>query len=233
MSTSELEDFNLDNAIRANAKSSLGCSVLVVAVGLYFLVPDLASVARSVLKGDWATGIGAGVAALVIFGFGCLGYSSYGDLNDPRRHEIYTRLAVLGPVDEKAADLEKQVRESGQKIGGFIFTPDYLLQLSSLDLRTYTDLVWIYKKQTKHSVNFIPTGTTYEVVIHLRNGNETTQSGDAVAVDQVLTTLADNCPWIVAGYTEELSKLWSKSQAEFIAQVDARRAQFEASLRPG
>lgn len=102
-----------------------------------------------------------------------------------------------------------------------------------LDLRTYTDLIWIYKKQTKHSVNFIPTGTTYEVVIHLRDGSETTQSAGAEAVDQALATLAQNCPWIVAGYSEELRKLWSKSPNEFIAQVDARRAEFAAAVSAG
>ena len=233
MAVSELANFNLDKTIYANAQGTLGCGVLVVAGGLFLIVPNLAGWVSAVGYGDWGAGILGGVLVLITLGFAWLAFSSYAEMKDPRRHAIYSKLAKLGPVDEKATDLEKQVRENGQKVGDFVFTPDYLLETGSLNLHPYTDLVWIYKKQTKHSINFIPTGTTYEVVIHLRDGQITTQSAAAAVVDQVLAALAQGCPWIAAGYSEELNKLWTKSRQEFVAEVDARRQEYLALSAQG
>jgi|GEM_PF-6374502 len=36
----------------------------------------------------------------------------------------------------------------------------------------YKDIVWVYKKVTNHSTNFIPTGTTEDIVVCLANGQE-------------------------------------------------------------
>lgn len=221
--------FNVESAVRwSSLKGTIGWG-LATGVVMIFLVGGGAELFAGLKQGDGASIVGTLVLGLLFALFGWLAYGSFSTLTNPRSHSIYAKMATLGLVDTIVADLEKQVRESGQKLGSFIFTPKYLVDSSSVALLLYTDLIWIYKKQTRHSVNFIPTGSTYEVIMHTRDGAERTMSASCKVVDQVLQTLAGGCPWIVAGYSDQLKNLWSSSKVDFIAEVDARRQEFEAA----
>ena len=63
------------------------------------------------------------------------------------------------------------------------------------------DLVWVYKKVTKHSVNFIPTGKTYSVVLVGRHRQRIEEQMKEKAVNEMLADLTMRVPWILFGFT--------------------------------
>jgi hypothetical protein len=93
------------------------------------------------------------------------------------------------------------------------------------------DLVWIYKKVTKHSVNFIPTGKTYSVILVGRHKQRTEEQMKDHAVNELLVQLAGKVPWALFGFDQNLDKAWRKDPAGVIRMVDLRRQQ-QAQAKP-
>jgi len=217
-----LRRFNLDSTVRWSVVKSLLVSSAILMFSLTIaiaIVSDMPSGGPS-FSGD--SMFGAAVLALAIIWPGWVALSSFRTMTNPRGHKVFSRMSQRGLLDQMVEEVENQVREGGHKIGSFIFTPNYLIDTTHVAVERYSELVWIYKKQTRHSVNFIPTGSTYEVVIHSNDGAQRMTAGSLKVVDQVLGTLAQNCPWIVTGYSAQLVDLWNRSRGDFVAEVEAR-----------
>ena len=90
------------------------------------------------------------------------------------------------------------------------------------------DLAWIYKKVTKHSVNFIPTGKTYSVILVGRHRQRTEEQMKEKAVNELLADLANRVPWAIFGFNQDLNQAWSKNPQSLIATVDSRYQQFKS-----
>ncbi len=86
-----------------------------------------------------------------------------------------------------------------------------------------SDLAWVYRKDTKHSVNFIPTGTSYESVLWQRCGSMHSVTGSQEMVASMLEALAARAPWVVIGYSKVLENAWDKDRRGFLAAVDQGR----------
>ena len=87
--------------------------------------------------------------------------------------------------------------------------------------------MWGYKKITKHSVNFIPTGKTYEAIVKCYGGDAMI-SGKEARVNEVLHLVQQRAPWAVIGYSADLAGIWKKQQDEFLRQVEQRRQEWQA-----
>jgi hypothetical protein len=87
------------------------------------------------------------------------------------------------------------------------------------------DLVWVYKKVTKHSVNFIPTGKTYSVVLVGRHRQRIEEQMKEKAVNEMLADLTARVPWAIFGFDQNLDRAWRKDPQSVIAAVDARYQQ--------
>ena len=85
------------------------------------------------------------------------------------------------------------------------------------------DIVWAYKKVTKRSVNFIPTGKSYTAIIIGRHRQRIEHSMSQKKVDALLTELASRVPWAVYGFNADLDNVWKKDPGGFVAAVDSRR----------
>jgi hypothetical protein len=83
-------------------------------------------------------------------------------------------------------------------------------------------LLWAYKKVTQRSVNFIPTGKTFEGILICYGGGETF-SGNERKVDEVLSFARDKAPWAVIGYSDEINNLFNKQTSDFCQVVESRR----------
>lgn len=70
----------------------------------------------------------------------------------------------------------------------------------SFELFILSDLHWIYKKITKHRVNFVPVGKTYCAVLNFKSGKCIEISGSEENVDKNLIILVTLCPWVKLGY---------------------------------
>src|SRR5206468_2968555 len=81
-------------------------------------------------------------------------------------------------------------------------------------LLLFLDVLWAYKKITKHSVNFIPTGKTYEAIIQCYGGNATIP-GKEKNVHELLEYVQQRAPWAIYGYSDDLSATFTKRQQDF------------------
>jgi hypothetical protein len=90
------------------------------------------------------------------------------------------------------------------------------------------EIIWIYKKRTKHSVNFIPTGTTYSLVLRDTRGKTAEMSAPEQNIDAYLVSLREQAPWVIFGYNGELEKLYKKQMPAFFQVVLDRKKAIEA-----
>ena len=115
---------------------------------------------------------------------------------------------------------------------GWVVTDQYLLRSTffSFDVLRLSDLLWAYKKVTKHSVNFIPTGKTYDAVLACYGGRATVKGAEKT-VDELLGFAAQRTPWAVFGFSQELETLFAKKTADFCAAVEQRKREWAEKAR--
>jgi hypothetical protein len=172
-------------------------------------------------NGWWMLGIGVPLAALAIWNL--LKWSRR--TSDFGSHPIVQQLGGEAAVLQYGQQLETEMTAGGEKFGAGTVTTSWVVVPSTYhtNIARLEDMAWVYKKITKHSVNFIPTGKTYEALLWTRGGKMISVSGKEPQVDQMLRTIASRCPWVVAGFSAELENAWTKDRAGFIAAVNARR----------
>jgi len=114
-----------------------------------------------------------------------------------------------------------------EKIAGVRLFGPWLFKPSILGLTCFyvPDLVWVYRKVTTHSVNFIPVGQSSEALLYDRYGFSSTTQARKKKVELLMTHITQQSPWIVAGFSKDLEKLWKSRKGEFVAAVDERRKQ--------
>ena len=83
-------------------------------------------------------------------------------------------------------------------------------------------MLWAYKRVTRHSVNFIPTGKTYAGVLACYGGTAEV-TGRQAKVDSVLAFAAERVPWAIFGFSDELSKLFKQKTQDFCSAVEQRK----------
>ncbi len=150
---------------------------------------------------------------------------------DPSAHPLVARTAawVKGDPTVVAVEAEREFDAPRFKGGnGWRVGNKYLVRSSffTFDLLRYEDLLWAYKKITKHSVNFIPTGKSYEAILVCYGGSATI-TGKEKRVDEILAFSAQRAPWAVIGYSEELATLFNKKTEEFAGGVEQRRREWQ------
>jgi len=92
-------------------------------------------------------------------------------------------------------------------------------------------LLWAYKRVTKHSVNFIPTGKSYAAVLACYGGAAEVR-GREKKVDAVLAFAAERAPWAVFGFSDDLSKLFKKKTQDFCLAVEEKARMGEQGACP-
>ncbi|HKC38893.1 MAG TPA: DUF6709 family protein, partial [Gemmatimonadales bacterium] len=96
----------------------------------------------------------------------------------------------------------------------------------TFDLLRLDDLLWAYKKITKHSVNFIPTGKSHEAILACYGGIAVIKAKEK-RVDEILAFSAQRAPWAVLGYSAELATIFNKKVDEFAGAVEQRRREWQ------
>jgi len=94
-----------------------------------------------------------------------------------------------------------------------------------MDTLPLENLAWVYKKVVTRRSYGIPVGKTVSAVICDRNGKEINIVAKEYQVDQLLTSIAERAPWVVAGFNEDLLQLWLRERSRFVEEVDQRRQQ--------
>lgn len=173
--------------------------------------------------------------AMLIFGLPLLALALWNCLKGIRRSsEIQTsptwkHLAAFGNAEQLSQQIEAELQPAViRKYGKLQIAQQWMVRRKTFStwVSPVGDLVWVYKKVTKHSVNFIPTGKTYSVILVGRHRQRIEEQMKEKAVNEMLADLATRVPWILFGFTQDLEKTWRKDPASVIAAVDTRYQQF-------
>lgn len=142
----------------------------------------------------------------------------YSNIN---QHWVLRKLARFGDPMLLTAAIEQETKRP-RVIGSLSLTPSWMLRryMFGVEAIPMEAVVWIYKRVTKKSVNFIPSGTDYAAIIWIRTGESLEFGHD---VDSVLQEVASRAPWAIAGYSKSREDNWHKSRRVILDEVDDRR----------
>ena len=175
-----------------------------------------------------AIGIGLPIFALCAYNLA----KAFARIEDHHRSPIYRALQRYGDPNQIAPLLEGEVAGGDvTKCGPFTLTPSWLLHRTFFTFTPFhlSDIVWVYKKRTQHSYYFvIPTGKSYAVTIRDAGGRKAEADlgrGKRAQqrVDEFITVLGSRIPWVIAGYSEEIKKLYEKDREAFLGTIAQRQ----------
>jgi uncharacterized protein DUF6709 len=172
--------------------------------------------------GYWGLGIGV---PLVAFGVWSLAKAGKRMANHDA-HPIIKSLARFGLPRDVVKTIDEEAKNGAHTtlIGPLTLTPYWLLHATRyrLAILRCDEVIWAYKKVTKHSINFIPTGKTYAVIIRSRDGRSQEITCGQKNADAMIGELARRWPWTLIGYSDDLDAAWKSNRAAIIGAVDAR-----------
>ena len=122
------------------------------------------------------------------------------------RHPVMIKLGQRYPSITAALSINQEIDAEYGAEGprGVAMTTSWLVDPRHLRVGVYRldELAWVYKKVTRHSTNFIPTGKTYAVVIHDRAGkvHEVQCGRSEEYANEMLAGIIERVPGIRAGY---------------------------------
>ena len=168
--------------------------------------------------------IGAAVALVLVILLVKYGLPAWRYARDAASHPVVKRVALWGDPLATAVEARREAESPRYRGGSWRVGDKYVIQSApfAFDLLRLSDLLWGYKKVTKHSVNFIPTGKTYACILACYGGTAEV-TGREKDADALLAFVAERVPWAVFGYTDELSRAFKDKPAEFYAVVGQRK----------
>jgi hypothetical protein len=185
-------------------------------------------------------GLGLGLVVLPDVAAGTLGIGSVAFLAVLAL--VYYRIMASKRREKANADSLPAIARDLQLIGhdprgipravGYHVMPDgWLIKRSLLtfDFQPISSVCWVFGKDVKHSVNFIPTGTSHEIEVRLRSGKTLKEKYSEKERDEKLVLLRRVAPWAIVGYNGQLASAWRKDRKGFLAEVDRRYRQILAS----
>jgi hypothetical protein len=115
------------------------------------------------------------------------------------------------------------------KANNTYITPQWLVhpQTYGMNIVRLDRLMWVYKKVTSHSVNFIPTGKSYELLMHDNFGQEHTIEMSEQQVHETIEQINGSAPWAVVRFSDEIKGLWDKQRDDFYALVAERKQELK------
>jgi hypothetical protein len=151
---------------------------------------------------------------------------------NPEKHPLMKALERYGQPNDVAMQIDSELRsEPNAAVTRDVrLTNNWLIHATAFKtvLMQSRDVIWAYQKITKHYHNGIPTGKSYSIVIRDSRGQSAEVTGKKTSAPELVSTLQQRMPWIVAGFSKELEELWSKNRAGFVEAVEKRRANLAA-----
>lgn len=172
--------------------------------------------------------IGIGIVVVLLFLIYKYARPAWNQFKDPSTHPAIKHASTWGDPVSVSAEVENDFNNRVRfECGDTRLTDKYVIKKSffHFNVSRLEDLLWAYKKVIKRSVNFIPTGKSYQAVLICYGSSAVLQSSES-RVAEILAYAAEKTPWAVFGYTKELSHLFSKETSQFCAAVEARREDY-------
>jgi len=145
---------------------------------------------------------------------------------NPTNHKIYKNLInSYYPIDVIEAIDDEASSNAVEKLDKLTVLPSWWIgqNFFTITVVKVNDILWVYKKVTKNSINLIPMGKTFDLVIGLSNRHIKIISMKEKNIDKVLNYIKDRYPWIITGYSEELKATWDRRFGEFSSYVNNKK----------
>ena len=107
------------------------------------------------------------------------------------------------------------------EVCGYYNTGQWFIKNGSLGFGFFNvkDIVWVHLQNTKHSVNFVPTGTSHGIHVYLKSGGifmkDYGRDTQAIVMAK-MTQLQKIAPWAIYGWSQQLKTLWNEDRANFV-----------------
>ena len=175
--------------------------------------PELKGLSNSILPYALSNKGMTGLDAfwVFLFGIGLLcwgGFLTYRRTNDreDKKHYAYQIVSLAGyqSIDDLSNDFIQAEQAGTVEIGGYKLSNKFLFEDNFFSFKIYplSQMYWAYKKVIKKSVNFIPTGKDYEIVMHFKPEQTVSIKELEESINQHLLLLIHLCPGAKFGYTK-------------------------------
>ncbi|AMO22321.1 hypothetical protein GCM10027034_26510 [Ramlibacter solisilvae] len=175
-------------------------------------------------SGHWLL-LGA-LAAFVVAGY--LALTGRAWMAEPHTHPALRKASAWGDLRALDAAVRGE-RDDAQQLGGWQIGANYLVRSSLLGLQLHNlnELLWAYVEVTKKKLYYvIPAGQTQALMLKWR-GEHVKIDGKEDEVLVALQRIAEQHPWIVVGWTEDVKALYERQRASFATQVGKARQQWQ------
>lgn len=145
--------------------------------------------------------------------------------SEPQTSPLWKNLSAFGNAEQLSSQIEAELGTGAvKKYGKLRIGVQWMVRRKAFStwVSPVSDLVWIYKKVTKRSVNFIPTGKTYSVILVGRHRQRIEEQMKEKAVNELLVDLANRVPWAIFGFDQNVDSVWRKDPESVIATVESR-----------
>lgn len=163
-----------------------------------------------------------GTAVLLILGLASLWgiFAFIGRNADPTKHPILKKLSRFGNVDDIVHSIDKDLTMGEDSVGKLRLTKNYLVHTagSNFDAMPYSAVAWVYKMVKRGRY-----GKTYEVHIYDVTGYQMVIVAKEAEVNVMLNAVAARAPHAIAGFSEDIKRMWNKERQSFIEQVNLRK----------
>jgi hypothetical protein len=154
-------------------------------------------------------------------------YKLYLRLSNYKNHPVYLMALRFGDVNKISKIIEDETKKKSlYDRKGVVITNRFIIieTLFSFDFISVSEICWAYILETKHSINLIPTGTTYGIRVHSSIINQIDLSVDSEEEShKVIRLIMKIAPWTIFGFTEQLKYLWGSNPYEIIKAAARRR----------
>lgn len=173
--------------------------------------------------------MGFGIPAILLSGWNLKKWMTRAA--DPATSPIVTQMEHRGGM-MACQQIDSEVAQSNGKIGKAILTKSWVIapHLYHVSIMHFDDVVWVYKKVTQRRVNFIPAGKTYAAILCASNGRMVQIDDKQEKIDQLLESIATKAPWAIAGFSDDVQKLWDKNRDALLQAVNQRRSELTKKM---
>lgn len=143
-------------------------------------------------------------------------------LDDPKMHPGIERFNA-DPDFMNLLDKELMNKSEMKKLNNNItLTPSFMLYKSFYRFIPYSaqEAVWVYIKQIKNYLYFIPTGSSWSVILHLSNGDNFEIEKTKKNAEELLYKIISWAPFIISGYDKIMN--WN----DIFNVVEKRKADY-------
>ncbi len=174
---------------------------------------------------------------MLFFGLPLLGISCWNlrkwniRRSESEQHPIIKNLAKQGEARDLAPKLNEEMLSPDKKtFGGITVLRNWIIGRFpfTLDIINFDQLVWVYRLETRHSINFIPTGTSVELVIMTKDKKQHKFSCNKNQANDAIAEIFERAPWIYAGYSDELKHAWNKNAQGMIQEVEKAKSEHKS-----